>query len=266
MLVADDPTVSEGGLSEAGRQKVARAAELARLYDLPLVSLVERTEHACGGLVAVFGGYETMPLAELTVGIRGQGEAAVDAVADDERGALRLIRWGVRHVSRRTPNALHQAAPPCHEMEDMLAVSRLDIREVLARVLDGSDFEELRAHRGTALVAGFGAIHGCRVGVLGNTEAALDAEAVHKGLELVRISRGPLVVLANPCAPSPELARALQGSRQVTVVLQGDPPDWAMAGRGFRFGWLSVGEPHDGAIDPRDTRTVLGIALSAMGG
>jgi acyl-CoA carboxylase subunit beta len=74
-------------------------------------------------------------------------------------------------------------------------------------------------------------------------------------------------VFATRCAPSPELARALQDPHQVTVVLEPDPPDWALASCGFRFCWPSTNdEPYDGAIDPRDTRTVLGIALSAMGG
>ncbi|WP_117211367.1 carboxyl transferase domain-containing protein [Allorhizocola rhizosphaerae] len=269
MIIADDPTVGEDGLSERGRRKVLRAAELAGLYGLPLVSLVERPDPVVrGGFVAVFGAFEgSLPLADLTVVTRGHDEQVADAVADDERDALRLIRVGVRHLHHRPRGSLCRARPPCHELDDLLAVDRSDVREVLARVLDGSEFEELRAHRGPGLIAGFGAVHGCRVGILGNTAQALDAEAVHKGLELVRIARMPLVVLATRCAPSPELARALQDPGQVTVVLEPDPPDWALASRGFTFGWLSIDDsPYDGAIDPRDTRTVLGIALSAMGG
>ncbi len=267
VVVADDLTVTEDGLSEVGRRKIARAAEVATLYGLPLVSLVERAERAPGGLMAVFGAFEAVPLAELRVGIRGHGdESLVDSVADDERDALRLIRLGVRQLARRCAGVLDRAVPPCHEVEDLLAVSRVDVREVLARVLDGSEFEEFRAHRGPGLVAGFGAVHGRRIAVLGNTGPTLDAEAVNKALELVRIARVPLVVFASPCGPSVELARALQDPRQVTVVLQADPAEWARVGRGFRFGWLAGGEGCDGAIDPRDTRTVLGIALSAMGG
>lgn len=274
MLVANDPTVRESSLSGIGRRKADRAAELARLFDLPLISLVEAVEivspvgRPC--LAAVFGQFDQAPLADQCIALKGQGDVAqADAVADDERDALRLIRQCVRQLTPRRTSPLRRADAPCHEVDDLLAVNRLDMREVLGRLLDGSEFEEVRPHRGPAMVAGFGAIHGRRVGVLGNTSFELDPEAVTKALELVRLSAiaaTPLLVLANAAEPNVELVRALAQKWQVTVLLSPAAARWALASRGFRFAWPGLGEAHDGLIDPRDTRTVLGIALSAMGG
>jgi acyl-CoA carboxylase subunit beta len=281
MIVANDPTVRGSGLSAMAARKAARAVELAHLHGLPLVFLWESSVDArdvvtlakTPVLAAIFGPCEEpLPLADHRIAVRGHVDiAAVDALAEDERDALRLMRRAVRDlVVRDTPSIpWPRAASPRYEIDDLLGVGRFDVREVLARVLDGSDFDELRPHRGLDVIAGFGAVHSRRVAVLANCATALESESINKGLELVRLAglaRLPLLVLANASA-SAELARALSAGPQVTMLLGADPPDWALTSRGFRFGWPSALDADcDGLVDPRDTRTVVGICLSVMGG
>ncbi len=250
-------------------------------------------------LCAVFGPLDAwlapLPdLADHALTVRGRGDATrVDVVAEDERDALRLLRQTVRqlvtfrHGPRPAESALVGDArwgarpdePPRYEAEELLAVASADPRgvteprEVLARVLDGSDLDEFRPQRGPAVLAGFGAVHGHRVAVLAATGLAVDAESADKGVELARLAANagvPVLVLANPVvesAPdaSAPLLRALSQADRMTLVLGVEPSAWTLAGPGFRFAW-PVGdltnEPYDGVIDPRDTRTVLGICLS----
>lgn len=281
VIVANDPTVLELGLSDAGERKAHRAVEVANLYRLPLIFLWESSAEArqiavtpnAPVLVAVFGNFDgPVSMADFNVAIRGHGNVdGADAAAEDERDALRMIRQMSKRLVFRFGLRAGKVAQPRYEVEDLLAVTRTEVREVLARLLDGSEFDEFRAHRGEGMVAGFGAVYGRRVAVLGNTESILDGEAVGKAVELTRLARAagvPVVVLANPARANVSLARALAGPYQVNCMLSAEPPAWALTSRGFRFVWPSSaqpGEPYDGVIDPRATRTVLGICLSAMG-
>ncbi|MEU8078390.1 carboxyl transferase domain-containing protein [Catellatospora citrea] len=304
MLIANDPTVYVGGPAQAGRAKFARAVELADRHLLPLVLLLESTPQeqsrpgvpdpcfarlgrmAAPVLCAVFGPLDAwlapLPdLADHTITVRGRGDAArMDMVAEDERDALRMVRQTVRRLVTYQHGAQTGAVePPRYEAEELLAVASADPaavtepREVLARVLDGSDLDEFRPQRGGALLAGFGAVHGHPVAVLAATGPAIDPDSADKGVELVRLAGKagvPVLVLANPAGhaepdSSALLLRALAQAERITLVLGASPGSWALAGPGFRFSW-PVGEgstePYDGVIDPRDTRTVLGICLS----
>lgn len=280
MIVANDPTV-RAGLSGRAERKAARAVELANLHRLPLAFLWETSADArgvvaVGGnavLTAFFGSCEEpLALADHRIAVRGQADvAAVDAVAEDERDALRLLRQAVRRLVPNQADGVprQRAAAPRHETDDLLGVDGYEIREILARLLDGSEFDELRPHRGPDIIAGFGSVHSRPVAILSNCATTLESESVNKGLELIRLAalaNTPVLLLANSSS-SAELARALAAVPQVALLLGADPPDWALSGRGFRFCWPSSRQEHfDGAIDPRQTRTVLGICLSVMGG
>jgi acetyl-CoA carboxylase carboxyltransferase component len=203
----------------------------------------------------------------------------MDMVAEDERDALRVLRQTVRRLVTFQRGPLAGAVePPRYDVEELLAVASADPaavtepREVLARVLDGSDLDEFRPQRGGALLAGFGAVHGHPVAVLAATGPVIDPDSADKGVELARLAGKagvPVLVLANPAGHTPDssalLLRALAQADRITLVLGTTPGSWALAGPGFRFRW-PVGEestePYDGVIDPRDTRTVLGICLS----
>ncbi len=281
VIVGNDPTVRDVGLTDVGRVKAERAVEVARQYGLPVVLLWESAVEAhevvapgCAPIISAIFGSADAPshLTDHSVIIRGHGlPGHADSLAEDERDALRLVRLAVRRLCLPRPQrGAGRAAPPRHDADDLLAVNRGDLREVLARVLDGSDFDELRPHRGEAVVAGFGAVHGHRVAVLGNCMPSIDPESLHKGIELARqaeMAGLPVVVLASTGGDDePFLSRALSSGYQISVLLDENPPAWALVSKGLRFSWPSPhASVHDGVIDPRDTRTVLGICLSAMG-
>jgi acetyl-CoA carboxylase carboxyltransferase component len=280
MIIGNDPTVREVGLTDAGRFKAERAVEVARQYRLPVVllweSMVEANEvvaHGCSPIISAIFGASDAPqqLTDHSVIIRGHGlPSHADSVAEDERDAIRLVRVAVRRLCRSHRAPTGGGAPPRHEADDLLAVHRTDLPEVLARVLDGSEFDELRPHRGSAIIAGFGAVHGHRTAVLGNCAPDVDPESLYKAIELTRqaeMAGLPVVVLASTGdGDEPLLSRALSSGYQISILLDENPPAWALASKGLRFSWPTPDwQIHDGVIDPRDTRTVLGICLSAMG-
>src|SRR5262249_59954788 len=75
-----------------------------------------------------------------------------------------------------------------------------DPREVLARVVDGSRFDEYKPDYGTSLVTGWASIHGYRVGVLANAQGVLFMDEAKKGTEFILLANQidtPLVFLQN---------------------------------------------------------------------
>ena len=107
-----------------------------------------------------------------------------DQLAEDERDGLRLARQCVRRFNWRKRGPAPRvpaAAPPRYDAEDLLTMAGadpatvFDPREVLARILDGSDFDEFKPAQGTALVTGWGELHGYPIGVLANLGGAFTA-------------------------------------------------------------------------------------------
>src|SRR5688500_5671754 len=89
-------------------------------------------------------------------------------LAEDERDAIRLGRQVVRGLNWRTagPAPSRPADPPLYDEEELLSIASaalrlpFDPREVLARVVDGSRFDEFTPLYGTSLVTGWASIHG----------------------------------------------------------------------------------------------------------
>ena len=130
-----------------------------------------------------------------------------DALAVDEHDALRLTRQIVRHLNWRKlgPGPSEPADDPMHDPDELLGVASadvripFDIREVLARVLDGSRFEEFKPLYGDKLVCGWGSICGFPVGVLGNN-GILFSEEAKKGAQFIQLCNRtdtPLVFMHN---------------------------------------------------------------------
>jgi acyl-CoA carboxylase subunit beta len=130
-----------------------------------------------------------------------------DYLANDERDAVRLCRDVVAHLNWRKlgPGPTLPPDPPIHDPEDLLGmVSKdlrqpLDIREVIARVVDGSRFEEFKARYGTTLVCGWASVHGFPVGILGNN-GALFSESAEKATQFIQLCNQvdvPLLFLQN---------------------------------------------------------------------
>ena len=142
------------------------------------VLIKERSEVYLGGppLVKMATGEdataEELGGAEMHAKVSGLG----DYLAEDEVDAIRVTRQIVRRLGHRKlgPGPTQPADPPVHDPEELLGlVSRdlrqpVDVRDVIARVADGSRFEEFKPRWGPTLVCGWASVHGRPVGILGN--------------------------------------------------------------------------------------------------
>ncbi len=131
-----------------------------------------------------------------------------DHLAADEVDALRIGRQVVRGLNWRKagPGPSRPADPPVHDPEDLLAIASADLRvpfdprDVLARVVDGSRFDEFKPLYGTSLVTGWASIHGYPVGVLANARGVLFSEESEKAAQFIQLANSadtPLVFLQN---------------------------------------------------------------------
>src|SRR6185437_14229247 len=115
-----------------------------------------------------------------------------DFIAEDERDALRLARSCVRRFHRGTARA-NGGPEPKFEQDDLLAIPSADLRvpfdprEVLARILDGSEFDEFKPAYGTALCTGWGEIHGHPIGVLANSRGVLFSAEAQKAAQFIQL-------------------------------------------------------------------------------
>ena len=129
-----------------------------------------------------------------------------DYVAEDERDALRLARrlssgnFGTASAKPAT------AAEPKYDADDLLGIPSADLRvpfdprEILARILDGSEFDEFKPAYGPALCTGWGAIHGHRIGVLANARGVLFSAEAQKAAQFIQLANAagtPLLFLQN---------------------------------------------------------------------
>ncbi|MEJ2299388.1 MAG: carboxyl transferase domain-containing protein, partial [Woeseiaceae bacterium] len=130
-----------------------------------------------------------------------------DHLADDDEHALEIARDVVAHLNlARTPDVeRHEPVEPLHPVEDIYGiVSRefrfpYDIREVIARIVDGSEFHEFKKLYGATLVCGFARIDGHPVGIVANN-GILFPESSLKGAHFIQLCnrrRVPLVFLQN---------------------------------------------------------------------
>lgn len=129
-----------------------------------------------------------------------------DYLANDEYEGIRLAREIVATFpNSRAPIANPQADAPLYDSNELPGIipddpkRPFDIRELIARITDGSRFAEFKPEWGTTLVTGFAEIHGFRVGILGNN-GVLFAEAANKGAHFIQLcnqSGIPLIFLQN---------------------------------------------------------------------
>jgi 3-methylcrotonyl-CoA carboxylase beta subunit len=130
-----------------------------------------------------------------------------DYLAEDDAHAIALARQAVGSTTQRNTLTLKRETPalPAYDPEELLSVvpsdlrTPYDIREVIARVVDGSRLDEFKARFGETLVTGFAHIDGWPVGIVANN-GVLFSEAAQKGahfIELCSQRRIPLVFLQN---------------------------------------------------------------------
>jgi acetyl-CoA carboxylase carboxyltransferase component len=130
-----------------------------------------------------------------------------DYLAEDEMDALRMCREVVSHLDWRQegPPPSFTADEPVHDPEELLGlVSRdlrqpVDVRDVIARVVDGSRFEEFKPRYGSSMVCGWASVHGYPVGILGNN-GVIYPESAEKGAHFIQLCNQrdiPLLFLQN---------------------------------------------------------------------
>jgi 3-methylcrotonyl-CoA carboxylase beta subunit len=285
--------------------------------------------------------------------LHSRTSGVTDHLADNDAHALQILRNIVATFPDAAP-LQWQTAPttePVHDPADLLGIIPADtrtpyeVREIIARLVDGSRFAEFKAEYGTTLVTGFAHIHGHPVGIIANN-GILFSEAAVKGAHFIELcdQRGiPLLFLQNISGfmvgrdyeaggiakHGAKMVMAVACARvpKLTVVIGGSfgAGNYSMCGRAYspRFLWMwpnarisvmggeqaasvlatvrreqfeSRGEEwaaddeeafrapiraayeekgnsyyatarlwDDGIIDPLQTRTVLGLALTAVG-
>ena len=291
---------------------------------------------------------ETLGGAVLHAEVSGLG----DYLAEDEMDAIRMCREVVAHLNWRKygPPPSLPNDEPVYDAEELLGVmsrdlrQSVDTRDVLARVVDGSRFEEFKALYGTTLVCGWASVHGYPIGILANN-GVIHPQAAEKAGQFIQLCNQidvPLVFIQNitgyMVGKDAEAEGIIKkGSQMLNAVTNSTVPHitliigssygagtYGMSGRAFnnRFTFLwptakiavmgpkqiagvmsqvrrAQAERHgevfdeeedakivaaveetqekgslalaatsvvsdDGIIDPRDTRTVLGICLSVV--
>jgi len=130
-----------------------------------------------------------------------------DHLARDDAHALALARAAVANLGPATPATVATQAPeaPAYDPDELLGVAPADlrtpadVREVLARLLDGSRLDEFKRRYGETLVTGFAHVEGLPVGVIANN-GVLYSESALKGAQFVQlcVQRGvPILFLQN---------------------------------------------------------------------
>jgi acetyl-CoA carboxylase carboxyltransferase component len=276
-----------------------------------------------------------------------------DYLAVDERDAIRIGRSIVRRLNWRkhgfTPEPTY--AEPVLDPEELLGIVPTDLkipfdpREVIARIVDGSEFDEFKPLYGSSLVTGFAQLHGYPIGILANAQGVLFSQEAQKATQFIQLANQtdtPLLFLHNTTgymvgAEYEQGGIIKYGAQMINAVSNSTVPHlsvvigasygaghYGMSGRAydprFMFSWpnaksavmgpaqlagvISIvargaaeakGQPYDeegdkamrayveeqiekeslayftsgmlyddGVIDPRDTRTILGICLSAI--
>ncbi|MBA4041227.1 MAG: methylcrotonoyl-CoA carboxylase [Sphingobium sp.] len=137
----------------------------------------------------------------------GRKSGVVDHVAENDEHALTIVRDIVSTLPpNRTPDiALEEPRPPKYEAEELYGIIPQDVRapydvhEVIARIVDASEFHEFKALYGASLVCGFAHIWGMPVAILANN-GVLFSESAQKGAHFIELAcqrRIPLLFLQN---------------------------------------------------------------------
>ena len=191
-----------------------------------------------------------------------------DHFAENDRHALQIARDIVGNFNRRKtlPLAVRAVREPLHPAEELYGIvpkdarRTFDIREVIARIVDGSELQEFKARYGKTLITGFAHLHGYPVGIIANN-GILFSESALKGAHFIELcnQRGiPLVFLQNITGfmvgrKYENAGIAKDGAKMVTAVACSSVPkftvviggsfgagNYAMCGRAYggRFLWM----------------------------
>jgi len=139
--------------------------------------------------------------------VHSRTSGVTDHYAENDAHALGLARRIVRGLNgaKRPDMALRPTLPPRHDAAELHGViptdrrKPFDVREVIARIVDDSDFDEFKRLYGTTIVTGFAHIHGIPVGIIANNGILFSESALKAAhfIELCATRRIPLVFLQN---------------------------------------------------------------------
>jgi 3-methylcrotonyl-CoA carboxylase beta subunit len=191
-----------------------------------------------------------------------------DHLAEDDTDALRIVRSIVATLGPLTPRPwdVHPSEAPLYDADEIYGVvpadlrTPYDVREVIARIADGSRLAEFKKEYGPTLVTGFARIHGHPVGIIANN-GILFSESALKGahfIELCDQRRIPLIFLQNITGfmvgrqyeaggiakHGAKMVTAVACARvpKLTVIIGGSfgAGNYAMCGRAYspRFLWM----------------------------
>jgi 3-methylcrotonyl-CoA carboxylase beta subunit len=193
--------------------------------------------------------------------MHGRVSGVSDATAASDEDAIRIGREIVSRLNRRTrePASRVAAEPPAYDPEELLGIvptdlrRQYDVREVVARLVDGSRFWEFKREFGPTLVTGYAHLDGFPVGIVANA-GVLFSESAMKGAQFIQLcnpSRVPILYLQNVpgfmvggkyeregiIKHGAKLVNAVANSSvpQFTVIVGGSfgAGNYGMCGRGF---------------------------------
>jgi 3-methylcrotonyl-CoA carboxylase beta subunit len=202
-----------------------------------------------------------------------------DHYAVDDEHALGIVRQVVEHLDRRPYDAwpMREPQPPARDPRELYGIipsdarHSYDVHEVIARIVDGSDFAEFKARYGTTLVCGFAHVEGHPVGILANN-GILFSESALKGAHFIELccQRGiPLVFLQNITGfmigkEYENRGIAKDGAKLVTAVACAEVPKFTVV-IGGSFGAGNYGMSGR-AYSPRMLWMWPNARISVMGG
>jgi 3-methylcrotonyl-CoA carboxylase beta subunit len=139
--------------------------------------------------------------------VHARQSGVADHYATDDVHALSIVRRivGTLNTRKDIDIAVGDSVEPIYDIDDLEAVvptdlkKQYDIREVIARLVDGSEFDEFKRLYGTTLITGFAKLMGMPVGIIGNN-GILFGESAQKGAHFVELCcqrRIPLLFLQN---------------------------------------------------------------------
>ena len=191
-----------------------------------------------------------------------------DHLAQNDRHALGLARQSIANLNKKVPfgGAVQAPVAPKYEASELYGVipgdtrKPYDVREIIARIVDASEFDEFKARYGTTLVTGFAHIEGMPVGIIANNGILFSESALKAAhfIELCCQRKIPLVFLQNITGfmvgrkyENEGIAR--NGAKMVTAVATAQVPkftiiiggsfgagNYGMCGRAYspRFLWM----------------------------
>lgn len=191
-----------------------------------------------------------------------------DYLAEDDAHALALARQIVRTLGKAPPTNVNlaPAKAPAFPVEDIMGLipadtkQPYDVRDIIARIVDGSEFDEFKARYGTTLITGFAHIEGIPVGIIANN-GALFSESSLKGTHFIELCcqrKIPLLFLQNITGfmvgskveaggiakDGAKLVNAVSTANvpKITIIIGGSygAGNYGMCGRAFgpRFVWM----------------------------